>query len=339
MPVRATLRAWVPASLLVVIALAGPVPTAAAEPAVSATETAASTPPVSTPDAVILAAVEQGVANAAAQDVRQGVAVIDRSTGLLVADVGGREVFNTESITKLFTAAYYLEQSQGAPDADLAADLARMIATSDNDVQFALWRRDIVPTVAQRYALTASTNAPGAGGGNWGSNRTTANDMVTFLLRASRDPWVGPLLLSWMAQAQPTGTGGFDQAFGLFSLAGDRGVKQGWSDVGWEPANLHSVGWTDRSFVAILQSSYSADNDTMRATSTLAAQLIDGAHAPAARPAAQPSPAADDPAPTVRTDPSVPAATSTEADAPPARALGRSVLQIVEDFLLRALLG
>jgi hypothetical protein len=321
------------------IALAGPVPAAAADHAASATETAASIPPVSTPDAVILAAVEQGVAKAAGQDVRQGVAVIDRTTGLLVADVGGQEVFNTESITKLFTAAYYLEQSQGAPDADLAADLARMIATSDNDVQFALWRRDIVPTVAQRYGLTATRNAPGASESNWGSDRTTADDMVTLLLRVAQDPWVGPLLLSWMAQAEPTGTGGFDQAFGLFSLTGDRGVKQGWSDPGWEPANLHSVGWTDRYFVAILQSSYSADNDTMRATSTLTAQLIEGAHEPAAQPAPQPPPTADDVVPTAGTDPGVPAATSTEADAPPARALGRSVLQIVEDFLLRALLG
>ena len=130
-----------------------------------------------------------------------------------------------------------------------------MIAVSANDVQFSLWRRDIVPTVADRYGLTDTSNAPGAGEENWGSDRTTANDMVTFLLRAAQDPPVGPSLLSWMALAEPAGADGFDQSFGVFALPGDRGVKQGWSDAGWSPANLHSVGWTERYFIAILQNS------------------------------------------------------------------------------------
>jgi hypothetical protein len=84
----------------------------------------------------VLAAARQGVANAAVHDVRQSVAVIDRSTGRGVADVDGERIYSTESITKLFTAAHYLVRAQGVPGADLAAELSRMVAVSDNDPQF-----------------------------------------------------------------------------------------------------------------------------------------------------------------------------------------------------------
>jgi hypothetical protein len=43
--------------------------------------------------------------------------------------------------------------------------------------------------------LTQTTNAQRASEEDWGSDRTTANDMVTFMLRAAQDPWVGPSLL------------------------------------------------------------------------------------------------------------------------------------------------
>jgi D-alanyl-D-alanine carboxypeptidase len=93
---RATLRVVALTVVLLVSGLAGPTVAAAADPV----------PPVtSTPAAAVLAVAEQGVANAAAQQVEQSVAVIDRSTGRLIADVGGRQAYNTESITKLFTAA------------------------------------------------------------------------------------------------------------------------------------------------------------------------------------------------------------------------------------------
>jgi hypothetical protein len=305
-------------------------------------------------------AADQGVGNAAAHQVRQSVAVIDRAAGQVVADVGGDRVYNTESITKLFTAAYYLEQSQGAPEADLAADLSRMIAVSANDVQFSLWRRDIVPTVADRYGLTDTSNAPGAGEENWGSDRTTANDMVTFLLRASRDPRVGPSLLSWMALAEPAGADGFDQSFGVFALPGDRGVKQGWSDAGWSPANLHSVGWTERYFIAILQNSDTATNRTMRATSTFTARLIGDPDGPAASVSPPVTVAPDttsdaattaprDPTPAPAPDPTLatgpesapaPAPESAPVAGDPAVAsFGQSVLQAIMDSLRWALPG
>jgi hypothetical protein len=288
----------------------GAADTSTSGPTASMTASVSDPPVAAAPDASIVQAAQQGVANAAAQGIQQSVSVIDRSTGELVADVGGEQVHNTESLTKLFTAAYYLEQAQGSPGANLAGELGTMIEKSDDDIQSSLWRSDIVPTVAQRYGLTHTTEPTDADPGDWGSDRTTADDMVTYLLRASQDPWVGASVLSWMGSAQQSGDDGFDQSFGLFTLSGDRGVKQGWSDPDWEPRNLHSVGWTDKYFIAILQTSASAGFDTMRATSTDTAQLLAGPSGPATS-----TPATSAPAPTPTTSAAPPASTTA---APPA---------------------
>ncbi len=80
--------------------------------------------------------------------------------------------------------------------------------------------------------------------------------------------------MGWMAGTARTGDDGFDQYFGLNAQCGDHGSKQGWSDPGWSPANIHSVGWTERYFTAILQTSASAKYVTMRSTSTHTASLI-----------------------------------------------------------------
>ncbi len=142
-----------------------------------------------------------------------------------------------------------------------------------------------------RYGLTATTNAANASARNWGSGQITAADQVRFLSGMSVDPLVGPMLTRWMAAAEPTAADGFDQAFGLNAVAGDHGSKQGWSDVGWEPYNIHSVGWTGHFFVAILQTSYTATGATMKATSTSVAQVLTELSAalhPVARVAASP---------------------------------------------------
>lgn len=215
-----------------------------------------------------------GSANAASQQVEQSIALVDRATGELVAGYAADEVFNTESILKLFTAAYYLVEFDGAPDADLEGALRTMIAMSDNGIQSALWQWDIVPTIAERYGLTATRNGPNASSQSWGSDRTTASDQALFLYRMSQDAVVGPKLMAWMTATEPTGADGFNQEFGFNALTGDHGSKQGWSDPGWSPANLHSVGWTAGYFAAILQTSPSATYATMRATSTATAQLI-----------------------------------------------------------------
>jgi len=222
-------------------------------------------------------AVEQGPVDAAANDVEQSVAVVDRITGELIASHNGDQVYNTESILKLFTAAYYLVQVDGQPDQQLRSLLTAMIAESDDSVQTELWNYDIVPTIAERYGLTNTRNGPSASPQSWGSDRTTTDDQALFLYRMSVDPMVGPLVMTWMASTAATGADGFDQSFGLASLTGDHGSKQGWSDPGWSPANLHSVGWTEHYFVAILQTSPTATYATMRATSTSTARSVDAA--------------------------------------------------------------
>jgi hypothetical protein len=232
-------------------------------------------PSVARADDAVQATVDGAVAAAAADDVQQSVAVLDRTDGTLLASAGGDTVYNSESILKLFTAAYYLVQADGQPDAGTAEALRTMIEVSDNGIQSDLWRRDIVPTIAERYGLTSTTNAANASSRNWGSGKITANDQVRFLWGMSQDPLVGPSLMGWMAAAAPTGSDGFDQAFGLNALTGDHGAKQGWSDSGWSPYNIHSVGWTGRFFVAILQTSYSAGSDTMKAASTFTAQVLE----------------------------------------------------------------
>ncbi len=231
-------------------------------------------PPAAAVDDEVQATVDAVVDAAASDDIRQSVAVVDRTDGTLLASRGGDTVYNSESILKLFTAAWYLIRADGNPDPDTAAALATMIEVSDNGIQSDLWRREIVPTIAERYGLTATTNAANASARNWGSAKITADDQVRFLWGMSQDPLVGPSLTLWMAAAAPTGSDGFDQAFGLNAVGGDHGAKQGWSDSGWSPYNIHSVGWTGRYLVAILQTSSSAGSDTMKAASTRTAQAL-----------------------------------------------------------------
>jgi len=218
--------------------------------------------------------VATGVMNAATNDVEQAVAVIDRESGDLVAGHDGDTEFNSESITKLFTVAYYLISVDGAPGVGLAEDLRSLVQESNSTVQTDLWQPDIIPTIADRYQLTGTSNSPAGSRNTWGSDQITANDVARFLYAASQDPLVGDQLLVWLAGTPPTGADGFNQAFGFNSLTGSHGSKQGWSDPGWSPANLHSVGFTNQHFAAVLQTSSTATYATMRATSTATVTLI-----------------------------------------------------------------
>ncbi len=222
----------------------------------------------------VQAAVLQGVRVAASLDVEQAVAVVDRQTGAIVTEVGGDVGYDAESLTKLFTAAYYLVNSDGSPDVDLADQLRSMIVNSDDDVQTALWQDDIVAAMADRYGLRGTQPNSTLSPNNWGSDQVTADDMATFLASMSGDPVVGPELIRWMRLTASTGLDGFDQRFGFNALAGDHGSKQGWSDLDYYPVTVHSVGWTPRYFAAILQRSESADYATLRRTATYTARLI-----------------------------------------------------------------
>jgi hypothetical protein len=171
--------------------------------------------------------------------------------------------------------AYYLVRAGGRPDDSMAQTLRTMIINSDDGIESTLWNTDIVPTIAARYGLDHTSNGPKTGPHDWGWELITADDEAKFLYEMSNDPQVAPLLMDAMAKVAPTGSDGFDQDFGMNALTGDHGSKQGWTDVGSsDRVQIHSVGWTDEYFVAILQTSSGSDYDRMRADSTATARAV-----------------------------------------------------------------
>ncbi len=277
-------------------------------------------------------AVDSSVAAAAADGISQSVSVVDRVTGERVASSGGAEQYISESIVKLFTVAYYEVQAGGHPDAALSERLRTMIIHSDDAIESSLWNIDVVPTIAARYGLHDTSNGPKTGPHDWGWELITADDEADFLFRMSNDPEVAPLLMDAMAKVAPTGADGFDQSFGMNSLTGDHGSKQGWTDVGsTQRVQIHSVGWTDRYFVAILQTSTGSGYDTMRADSTRTAQAVlaaedagptvtvgDGAHGSTPAAATPDTTIPPEAAPPVDTAAPVTSATASPSAAPPA---------------------
>ncbi len=222
-------------------------------------------------------AVDSGVAAARGDRVNQYVALVDRSTGDLVATSGGNTQVISESIVKLFTVGYYLVKYDGHLPSGLADDLHEMIVHSDDNLESRYWTTAAVPAMAARYGLSHTSNGPRTGPHDWGWEYITANDEAKFLYEASKDPVVGPFLTAAMAGVAAVGNDGFDQAFGFNALDGDHGSKQGWTDRNTSAAiNIHSVGWTHKYFGAILETSGSPKYDTMRADATVTARLIDG---------------------------------------------------------------
>ncbi|MET3807554.1 hypothetical protein ABIB25_004580 [Nakamurella sp. UYEF19] len=239
-------------------------------------------------------AVAQANSNAAANGINTHISVTDARTGAVLAQTGnaGTQVAS-ESVVKLMTAAYYLvivggyqNQSQSVLD-----QLSFMIRYSDDQTENDYFTSAAVPTIAARYGMGSTINATDRVG-HWGAVRITARDMTTFLYRAFHDPQVGPWLQPVMAQVAPVGSDGFNQAFGMNSLSGAHGSKQGWgNDQFWTSASnvINSVGYTDRFLVAILQNSYSFP-DPARGTSTLAARAIQASRVAIAAPPPPPPP-------------------------------------------------
>ena len=219
--------------------------------------------------------IDQGVQAASDDGVHQYVALIDRTTGKLVASSGGDTQVVSESVVKLFTVAYYLVKYDGDLPTAMSDDLHEMIVHSNDHIESEYWTTAAVPAMAARYHLPHTENGAKTGPNDWGWEYITANDEASFLYQASQDPVVGPFLMTAMSEVAPVGADGFDQAFGFNSLGGDHGSKQGWTDLNTSSAiNIHSVGWTPQYFGAILETADSPEYDTMRADSTATAQLI-----------------------------------------------------------------
>jgi hypothetical protein len=220
-------------------------------------------------------AVDAGIAAARNQGVTSYAAVINRSTGRLVASRGGDQPTASASIVKLFTAAYYLVRNGAA--GPVAAEMRYMIRYSDDATETKYWNCMIVDWARSRYHLSSRTgNSAYSCLGWWGTVDITANDMVRFLYRASADSAVWPVLSAAMLSAANSGSDGFDQNFGFNRLIGS-GSKQGWTNIVRGPFDgsllgLHSVGFTNRYIGAVLQTGHSYP--VMRSTVTTTAALI-----------------------------------------------------------------
>jgi hypothetical protein len=223
-------------------------------------------------------AVAAGAAHAHADGVTEFVSVVDRSTGAILGQTSNANLqVASESIMKLFLAAYYLVHYGGYAHtpATVLSRLSYMLRYSDDATASAMFTATAIPTIAKRYGLSHTTNATDRVG-HWGAARITANDMTRFLYRAAHDSAVGPWLLPVMAKTAAKGSDGFDQYFGLNALSGEHGSKQGWGDDSYwtsQRSAIHSVGYTSRYFVAVLQLS-SSYPDPARATATYTATAI-----------------------------------------------------------------
>ncbi len=224
-------------------------------------------------------AVDQAAANSAANGgITSYISVVDRSSGAVLAGTGNADVqVASESIMKLFIAAYYAVSVGGYWNLPAATEstLADMIRRSHDQIASAYWRAGITSFVAARYGMQRTANNP-ANPGRWGSTRITAADMTQFMFQMSRDALVGPWLMDVMAQTTAFGADGYNQAFGMNALSGIHGSKQGWGQDNWtnQRSAIHSVGYTDKYFVAILQTGSSGSYGIMPSTATYSARTI-----------------------------------------------------------------
>ena len=224
---------------------------------------------------------------ASTRGVTSFISVVDRGTGEVWARTANADVqVASESIIKLYLAAYYLRLYGGhaATPVSVKNRLGYMLRFSDDATASALFTASAIPTIAAVYGMPNTSNATNSVG-YWGAARITASDVTRFLFQASRDPQVGPWLMPTLALTEGSGSGadaGFSQFYGLNALTGVHGSKQGWGcDSYWTRPTcaVHSVGYTDKYFVAILQLSDSYP-DPMRAQATATARAVQSSVAP-----------------------------------------------------------
>ncbi|MDQ6656798.1 MAG: hypothetical protein M3Z00_00940 [Actinomycetota bacterium] len=226
-------------------------------------------------------AVSSGAAYGAARGITERVAVIDRSSGKVLARTANADdQVASESIVKLLIAVYYRVRYGSGMSAGMAGALGRMIRCSDDSIASAYWTNGIVPAMAARYGLLHTTNNPG-NPGHWGATHLTADDVARLLYRVGKDPAISSWLFPNMVAASARGCDGFNQNFGMNAIAG-AGSKQGWGYDNWtgQPASIHSVGFTAKYVVAILQTGDASRYGAMPATATHTARLITSAVVP-----------------------------------------------------------
>lgn len=188
---------------------------------------------------------------AAPSGMTLGVAVLDVTTGELVAGGDGERRFMAASLTKLILAVDMLDRhrADGRPvDADDLDLVTRALASSDDNAMNALWGRHDgaggIGRVADRLGLTASL--PSGSAEMWGDAEVTAADMAGIFRYVLRDmaPQDAAVIVGALSGATPVATDGFAQDYGLMREGASprHYAKQAW--VEYAPAGylLHSAG-------------------------------------------------------------------------------------------------
>ncbi|ORX08427.1 hypothetical protein [Mycolicibacillus trivialis] len=228
---------------------------------------------------------ELAVGLAAARGAVASVAMLDRSTGQVVAN-GATTPMAIASVAKLFIADDLLVR--GPLSDEDRASLDAMLRSSDDNAAEEFWNRDggdeIVTRVAARYGLTATT--PGSDG-RWWNVVSTPLELVRYydmLLggRGGLDPEQANIIVDNLVQATPTGIDGYPQRFGIPEglYAEPVAVKQGWMcciGADWMHLSTGVIG-ADRRYVLAVGSLQPGDDADARTTITdvVAAMFPDG---------------------------------------------------------------
>ena len=178
-----------------------------------------------------------------APSVRRGVLVHDLRSGAELFADRPDEPFPTASVVKLLIALDALDRG-AAP----ARDVARMIATSSDDIANRLWRTSIPRRWAERIGLPGL--APPDDPNQWGDTRMTARDVVAVYRYVLESRHAG-VIVPALEGATPTGADGFDQTFGIPDAVGAHqwGVKQGWACCYDGVRVLNTTGVVDHRYV------------------------------------------------------------------------------------------
>jgi hypothetical protein len=235
---------------------------------------------------------QQAAAEASKSGADINVAVLDRNTGQLVANVNGGTIA-IASVVKLFIADDLLlqvskGQTQLSPDDRAAFD--RMLRSSDDSAAETFWNRSggsaIINRVIARYGLT-STSPPN--NGRWFNTTSSVTDLVRYydMMLAGTGglpPEQASMILANLAASTPTAPDGmvpggvYPQRFGIPEglYAEPVAVKQGWmccigSD--WLHLSTGVIG-PDRRYVMAISAMQATNADDARATITQAVKTM-----------------------------------------------------------------
>ncbi|MDT5337807.1 MAG: hypothetical protein QOD90_3312 [Mycobacterium sp.] len=235
---------------------------------------------------------QQATAEASKSGADITVAVLDRNTGQLVANVNSGTIA-IASVVKLFIADDLLlqvskGQTQLSPDDRAAFD--RMLRSSDDSAAETFWNRSggsaIISRVIARYGLT-STKPPN--NGRWFNTTSSVTDLVRYydMMLAGTGglpPEQASMILANLAASTPTAPDGmvpggvYPQRFGIPEglYAEPVAVKQGWMcciGADWLHLSTGVIG-PDRRYVMAISAMQATDADDARAAITQAVKTM-----------------------------------------------------------------